>query len=82
MQDGQARPDSYAYLYDRVAVAEQRPQRYGSQYGADGTPEPIEDPDHVDERRKAVGLDTMAEYDLQMKATYGVKLGSGAGSSK
>jgi hypothetical protein len=61
---------SYAYLYDRVAVGEHRPQRYGTQYG-EGKPRAIEDEAHVDERRKAVGLGTMAEYDAQMRAMYG-----------
>ena len=67
---GDATPAHYAYLYDRVAVAEQRPQRYGTQF-ANGEPAPIEDPDHVDERRKAIGLGTMAEYREQMRAVYG-----------
>jgi hypothetical protein len=64
---------NYAYLYDRVAVGEDRPQRYGTQY-RDGKPAPIEDEAKVDERRKAVGLGTMAEYDAQMRAVYGKHL--------
>ena len=57
----------YAYLYDRVALAfEHKPQRYGSQvecvHGA-YAPQALEDPAHVDERRRAVGLkQTEAEY--------------------
>jgi hypothetical protein len=70
---GDAAKVDYAYLYDRVAVAENRPQRYGTQYG-DGKPAPIEDEAHVDERRKAIGLGTMAEYDAQMRAMYGKNL--------
>jgi hypothetical protein len=65
----------YAYLYDRVAVAEHRPQRWGTQYGQNGKPAPIEDEAHVDARRKAIGLGTMAEYDQQMRAMYGDQLG-------
>lgn len=63
---GEASKADYAYLYDRIAVAENRPQRYGTQY-RDNKPAPIEDEAHVDERRKAVGLGTMAEYDAQMR---------------
>lgn len=71
----QAKPDDVsaadiAYLDDRVAVAEGRPQTYGTQF-FEGAPRPIVDPAHVDERRKSVGLGTMAEYRLQMRAMYG-----------
>lgn len=67
---GDADPQHHAYLYDRVAVAEHRPQRYGTQF-MDGKPQPIEDEANVDARRKAVGLGTMAEYKQQMEAMYG-----------
>jgi hypothetical protein len=70
---GLVSPADYAYLYDRVAVNEQRPQRYGTQLdGAE--PRPIEDAAHVDERRRAVGLGTMAEYREQMREVYGDEL--------
>jgi hypothetical protein len=62
---------NYAYLYDRVAVAEHRPQRWGTQFGSDGEPQPIEDAANVDARRKAVGLGTMDEYRQKMRAMYG-----------
>lgn len=58
---GDAAPDEYAYLYDRVAVAEKRLQRYGTQIM--GTePAPLEDPANVDARRASVGLGTLADY--------------------
>jgi hypothetical protein len=61
VERGQVSATDYAYLYDRVAVAEHRKQRYGTQF--DGSePFPIEDAAHVDERRRAVGLSTLAEY--------------------
>lgn len=60
-----------AYLDDRVAVAEHRPQTYGTQFGPDGDPRPMVDPANVDARRKAVGLGTMAAYRLQMRKMYG-----------
>jgi hypothetical protein len=68
---GEAGAQDHAYLHDRVAVAEQRPQRFGTQFGPDGEPRPIEDEAHVDARRKAVGLGTMAEYRVQMRKMYG-----------
>lgn len=67
---GEVRGDSYAYLYDRVATAEKRPQRFGTQF-MDGEPYPIEDAAHVDERRAAVGLSSMAVYRQQMLQMYG-----------
>lgn len=61
----------YAYLEDRVAVAEHRKQRFGTQFTAEREPSPIEDEAHVDERRTAIGMPTMAEYRAQMTAMYG-----------
>jgi hypothetical protein len=50
-----------AYLEDRIAMYEQRPQRYGTQWLDDpqdgrNRPWPIEEPDKVDSRRASVGL--------------------------
>lgn len=70
VEGGEAEPDHAAYLYDRIAVAEQRPQRYGTQYGADGTPQPIEDEPNVDARRASVGLEPLAEYDRRMQELF------------
>lgn len=58
-------PKHLAYLEDRLRVADGRPQRYGTQLTGRGDelePLPIEDRDHVDERRKAVGMGPLAEY--------------------
>ena len=54
-----------AYLTDRVRVNEGRPQLYGTQfYWSEGkrVPQPIEDPDSVDERRKGLGMRTLRSY--------------------
>jgi hypothetical protein len=63
---GQARAESLAYPVDRARMNSGQPQIYGTQLraGADGKPElvPIEDPDHVDERRMSVGLCRLALY--------------------
>jgi hypothetical protein len=65
-----ADPKNFAYLFDRVAVNEKRKQRWGTQFGPNGEPQPIEDEANVDARRKQIGLNTMAEYRLDMKRTY------------
>jgi hypothetical protein len=66
VKNKQAIPANLALLEDRVALREGRKQIYGSQIGSDSTGkpflEPIEDPDHVDDRRKAVGLGTLSDY--------------------
>jgi len=62
---GETSPSNFAYLFDRVATAEGRPQRYGTQgrcVGASWEPNPLEDPAGVDELRRSVGLGTLAEY--------------------
>jgi hypothetical protein len=61
---GDAEPRHLAYLTDRLRVAEGRPQVYGTQMRVvDGkiVPGNIEDPGHVDERRAAMGLGTLAD---------------------
>ena len=63
-------PANVAYLVDRVATAEKRKQLYGTQFGPDLKPLPIEDEAHVDARRAAIGLEPMADYAEQMKSTY------------
>jgi hypothetical protein len=64
-------PIDYGYLWDRVAVAEHRPQRYGTQFDDKQEPQPIEEEAHVDERRASIGLPSMAEYRQQMRKMYG-----------
>lgn len=60
VERGHAPPLQVALLDDRIRVSEGRPQRYGTQvdWDSDGelSPLPIEDPDGVDGRRRAVGL--------------------------
>jgi hypothetical protein len=63
---GEAEGPAYALMYDRLALSENRPQRYGSQMGCkDGryaTLEPFEDPASIDTRRSALGLIPYADY--------------------
>jgi hypothetical protein len=63
--EGRAQPHELAMLEDRVAVNHGRPQIYGSQIGwkdGKGFVKPIEDEEHVNERRKAVGLEPLEKY--------------------
>lgn len=65
---GEAQAVEHAYLSDRIAVATGKPQRWGTQFH-DDTPYPIEDEAHVDERRKAIGLPSLADYQKFLRAT-------------
>jgi len=71
---GQAFGKDYAYLLDRVRMREGKPQIYGTQFtlAADGqlVLHPIEDAEHVDERRRAVGLPPMAEQERMVRDVY------------
>lgn len=70
-QNGETNPSNYAYLWDRIAASwgdqsKRTLQRYGTQ-GFCIAPEvwqplPVEDPDHLDERRRNVGLGIEADY--------------------
>jgi hypothetical protein len=60
-----------AMLEDRLLVDEGKPQVYGSQLAANPLRfEPIEDEAHVDERRRSVGLEPLAEYARHFGLVY------------
>ena len=64
-------PSNLAYLTDRVLVREGKRQRYGTQFreGELGMePFPIEDAEHVDDRRAAMGLMPLAAYAAGFKS--------------
>ncbi len=68
-----AAPRHMAYLLDRIRVREGRPQVYGTQFRLkDGKlqPCPVEDPAHLDQRRREVGLPSMAEYEPQIRKVF------------
>jgi hypothetical protein len=72
---GDAPAAHYAYLLDRVRMADGRDQRYGTQFvdtddGRNVQPWPIEEPAHVDERRERVGLPTLAVHTQLMQEHY------------
>jgi hypothetical protein len=62
-----------ALSIDHMLVRQGKPQLYGTQFHeVDGrlVPEPIQDPEHVDERRAKVGLQPLAEYASLMNELY------------
>jgi hypothetical protein len=58
--------DQYALLYDRLALSRGNLQRYGTQLSTRNRNEmfveKLEDPEHVDERRKELGMQPLADY--------------------
>ena len=65
VEQGEAPAWQLAYLTDRIRILEGRPQVYGTQYDWDEagemSPCEIEDPEGMDERRRSVGLPSLAE---------------------
>jgi hypothetical protein len=63
---GDASAKDFAYLTDRVRVAEGRLQLFGTQLDYDSkgcaASKPVEDPARLDQRRAAVGLEPIREY--------------------
>jgi hypothetical protein len=69
--DGEAPQAQLAFLVDRVRYFEGRPQIYGTQFDWDENgemnPWQIEDPEHLDERRRRAGLNTIAERTREIR---------------
>lgn len=69
---GEAEPRHLALLVDRIRVLEGRPQFYGTSHDWDRdgrmSPRPIEDPAGVEERRRQVGLESLAENTRRLRA--------------
>jgi len=67
-KDGDSKWEHVAGTIDRIMVEEEGMQLYGTQFGMDeegnGFVKPIKDPDHVDHRRKKVGL-IMLKHDVK-----------------
>lgn len=68
VEAGDADPSVLAYLDDRVALADRRPQRHGTQrIGLDRDKvhlAPLEDPQRVNEYRQAVGLNPLTDDEI------------------
>ena len=79
---GEVELHDIAYLEDRIRVNSNEGQVYGTQFREtlDPTaskktviaygPKPIEDPEHVNERRASVGLEPMEEYTERLTRKY------------
>lgn len=72
-----------ALLEDRLLVADGKPQRYGSQLSTNPLRfDPIEDEAHVDERRRSIGLEPLADYAKRFGLTYTPKEVSDSGAAR
>lgn len=76
---GKARGSSLALLEDRIALGEGRPQTYGSQIGRDNATgkffvRPLLEPETVDQRRAALGMQPLAEYVKQWSIVWDVEV--------
>ena len=70
--EGDAPAWQAAYLADRIRVFEGRPQLYGTSFdwneAGEMEPNPIEEPDRVDERRADAGLPPLAETAARIRS--------------
>ncbi|MDJ1471086.1 DUF6624 domain-containing protein [Xanthocytophaga flava] len=68
VSDNKASQQALAYLTDRIAVLEGKPQLYGTQFDWDEhgelSPNPFDDLIQVNQRRKSIGLNTVEEQTL------------------
>jgi hypothetical protein len=76
--NGKANGSHLALLEDRVLMRNGKRQLYGSQIGrhtetGEHYVSPLEDPDHVDERRASVGLGPIADYISHWNMTWDVE---------
>lgn len=76
--NGKANGSDLALLEDRVLMRNGKRQLYGSQIGRHNETgeyyvSPLEDPDHVDERRASVGLGPIADYISHWNMTWDVE---------
>jgi hypothetical protein len=85
VQRHEASARDLAYLTDRVLASMGKPQRYGTQLREqDGhlVPLPIEDPQHLEERRQAAGLDSFREYQARMDRRFRAHQAGAPGAHK
>jgi hypothetical protein len=71
---GDADPQHAAYLEDRIAFNERRPQKYGTQFDWDEngemSPHPVDDFKAVDRRRRTLGMTPFAEHIAHMRDAW------------
>lgn len=65
VKENQVDAKQFAYLSDRIAVFEDRPQLYGTQFDWDENgemnPKPFDELEKVNDRRKTIGLNSLPE---------------------
>jgi hypothetical protein len=65
-RNGEAEGPAFALMYDRLALSENRPQRYGSQMSCEAgryvTAQPVEDLKTIDARRAALRMSPYEDY--------------------
>ncbi|WP_415644903.1 DUF4135 domain-containing protein [Stackebrandtia soli] len=62
-----------AYTEDALLIARGLPQRYGTKFAREGdrfVPHPVSDPDSVDERRREMGLESLARYAERIRRRF------------
>jgi hypothetical protein len=74
-EENEAKWSNYAYMYDRIQMNENKPQKYGSQLRYNEEKKSyelykLEDESKVDEWRKEVGLGNLAGYLAQFGINY------------
>jgi hypothetical protein len=71
---GIAAPRDLAYLADRIAANEGRPQEYGTQFLQTGRCHsilaPVDDRQLVNRRRLAIGLQSLEEYEAEGRRRF------------
>jgi hypothetical protein len=77
VKHGEASPKDYAFLVDRVRLQRGKMQLYGTQFIRDPQGrlilQPLKDPEEVDERRREMGLEPLAEYEAELRRFYNAK---------
>ena len=72
---GEAAPDEFALLTDRVLLAQGEKQVYGTQFAPDENgvrrPRPVVEPEGLNERRRSMGLDSIEKYARSLGRSYG-----------
>jgi hypothetical protein len=78
VKDGKVQGKNLALLEDRVLLGTGKRQLYGTQVGGSMVMDefyvaPLSDPDNVDKRRVAMGLEPLAEYIAQWKIQWNIE---------
>jgi hypothetical protein len=74
LENGEIDKKHFAYLTDRVLVAEEKPQLYGTQFVRKNNlliPAPIDDEANVDQRRREMNLEPLDDYKKILQGAFG-----------